>query len=55
MKRDYASVIYPQTGSQDFWNIMDRFTDWEIRDIMDLVRDRILDLCYDFTHVFFDA
>lgn len=55
MKRDYATIIFPQTGSQDFWNIMDRFTDQDIKDILDKVKSRILELGYDFTHVFFDA
>ncbi|MEM0135567.1 MAG: transposase, partial [Thermoplasmatales archaeon] len=26
MQRDYASTVYPEKGSQDFWNFMDRVT-----------------------------
>lgn len=55
MTRDYASIIFPKTGSQDFWNIMNRFTDQHMKDIQDHVRDKIMDSGYDFTHVFFDA
>ena len=27
MNRDYASIIFPKASSQDFWNVMDRFSD----------------------------
>ncbi len=55
MKRDYASIIFPEASSQDFWNIMDKFTDDNIKDIMDKVRDRIIEIGYDTTNIFFDA
>ncbi len=43
MKRDYASMIFPEASSQDF------------RNIMDSVRDRIIERGYDTTNIFFDA
>jgi len=35
MVNDYASTIYGKRGSQDFWNLMDRFTDGDMKTIMD--------------------
>ena len=55
MKRDYASIIFPEASSQDFWNIMDKFTDNDIKNIMDMTRDRITGMGYDLTNIFFDA
>ena len=55
MKRDYASIIFPEASSQDFWNIMDRFTDNDIKNIMDRVRDRIIEMGYNTGDIFFDA
>ena len=55
MERDYASVIFPDAGSQDFWNVMNRFSDASIKHIQDSIRDRIMDMGYDFRNIFIDA
>jgi transposase len=55
MVNDYASTIYRKRGSQDFWNLMDRFTDGDIKTIMDSIRDKVSALGYDFTNMFVDA
>jgi transposase len=55
MVNDYASTIYGKRGSQDFWNLMDRFTDGDMKTIMDGIRDRITEMGYDFTNMFVDA
>lgn len=55
MVNDYASTIYRKRGSQDFWNLMDRFTDGDIKTIMDSIRDRITEMGYDSTNMFVDA
>jgi len=55
MNRDYASVIFPTVGSQDFWNLMDRFSDSDMKQIRDRIRNRIIEMGYDFTSMFVDA
>ena len=55
MNRDYASIIFPKVGSQDFWNAMDRFSDGDMKRIQDSMRDKIIELGYDFKNIFFDA
>ena len=55
MNRDYASIIFPKVGSQDFWNAMDRFSDEDMKRIQDSMRDKIIELGYDFKNIFFDA
>ncbi|MGP6240449.1 hypothetical protein ACNF40_08625 [Cuniculiplasma sp. SKW4] len=55
MGRDYVSVIFPEVGSQDFWNLMDMFTDENMKQIKDRISDRLVEMKYDFTNVFFDA
>ncbi len=55
LERDYASVIFPDAGSQDYWNVMDRFSDESIKRIQDNIRDRIMEMGYDFSNIFFDA
>ena len=39
MNRDYASIIFPKASSQDFWNVMDRFSDKDMKDIQDSIRE----------------
>ena len=55
LERDYASVIFPDAGSQDYWNVMDRFSDEAIKHIQDNIRDRIMEMGYDYRNIFFDA
>ena len=55
MNRDYASIIFPKTSSQDFWNVMDRFSDRGMKLIQDSIRDKIMGMGYDFSNIFFDA
>ena len=55
MERDYASVIFPKAGSQDFWNVMARFSDEKMKTIMDQIRNRLIALGYDFSRIFVDA
>ena len=55
MERDYASVIFPKAGSQDFWNVMARFSDEKMKTIMDRIRNRLIALGYDFSRIFVDA
>ncbi len=55
LERDYASVIFPDAGSQDYWNVMDRFSDESIKHIQDNIRDRIMEMGYDFSNMFVDA
>ena len=55
LERDYASVILPDAGSQDYWNVMDRFSDESIKRIQDHIRDRIMEMGYDVRNIFFDA
>ncbi len=55
MKMDYASLIYSSKGSQDFWNFMDRINDDNMKMIMDSLRERIIELGYDFSKIFVDA
>lgn len=49
IKRSYAFIIFPPNGSYDYRNIIDRFTDLTIKEMHDRIRDKILDLGYDFT------
>ncbi|MCL4311324.1 MAG: transposase [Candidatus Thermoplasmatota archaeon] len=55
MNRDYASIIFPKASSQDFWNVMDRFSDKDMKDIQDSIRDKVMGMGYDFSNIFFDA
>ena len=55
LERDYASVIFPDAGSQDYWNVMDRFSDEAIKRIQDNIRNRIMEIGYDTRNIFFDA
>ncbi|MCL4346004.1 MAG: transposase [Candidatus Thermoplasmatota archaeon] len=55
MSRDYASTIYERRGSQDFWNLMDRITDVHMVSIMKAVREKIIEMGYDFSRIFVDA
>ncbi len=55
MERDYASVIFPKAGSQDFWNVMARFSDEKMKTIMDRIRNRLIALGYDLSRIFVDA
>ena len=55
LERDYASVIFPGVSSQDCWNVMDRFSDENIKHIQDNIRDRIMEMGYDTRNIFFDA
>ena len=55
LERDYASVIFPGVSSQDYWNVMDRFSDENIKHIQDDMRDRIMEMGYDSRNIFFDA
>ena len=55
MVNDYASTIYSRKGSQDFWNVMDRFSDKDMKDIQISIRDKIMGMGYDFRNIFFDA
>ena len=55
MQRDYASIIYGKRGSQDFWNLMDRITDEDMKRIMGRLRDKLEALGYDFSKIFVDA
>ena len=55
MNRDYASIIFPKTSSQDFWNVMDRSSDRGMKLIQDSIRDKIMGMGYDFSNIFFDA
>ena len=55
LDRDYASVIFPEASSQDFWNVMNRFSDEDIKRIQDSIRNRIMEMGYDFSNMFIDA
>ena len=55
LDRDYASVIFPDVGSQDFWNVMNRFSDDHMKHIQDSIRDKVMGLGYDFSNIFIDA
>ena len=55
MSMDYASTLYEKKGSQDFWNFMDRMTDEHMGLIMKSVREKLLTMGYDFSHIFVDA
>ena len=55
MQRDYASIIYGKRGSQDFWNLMDRITDEDMKRVMGRLRDKLEALGYDFSKIFVDA
>ena len=55
MNRDYASVIFPTVGSKDFRSIMDRFSDSDMKQILDRIRNRIIEMGYYFTSMFVDA
>ena len=45
----------PKASSQDFWNVMDRFSDKDMKDIQDSIRDKVMGMGYDFSNIFFDA
>ena len=55
MPGDYASTLYERKGSQDFWNLMDRITDEHMDSIMGSVREKVLNMGYDFSRIFVDA
>ena len=55
LEKDSVSVIFPDAGSQDYWNVMDRFSDEAIKHIQDNIRDRIMEMGYDTMNIFFDA
>lgn len=55
MKRDYASTLFPPVSSQDLWNVMDRFSDEDMKYLMDHVKETLISMGYDFKNIFFDA
>lgn len=55
MSRDYSSLIYQKVGSQDFWNVMDRFSDDSMKEIRKRITSRLISLGYDFSKIFVDA
>lgn len=55
MQNDFASTIYGSVTSQEFWNLMERFTDAHMESIMTLVKNKLLSMGYDFSRLFVDA
>ncbi|MHB1648154.1 MAG: IS1634 family transposase [Cuniculiplasma sp.] len=55
IRGDFASTIYPKRGSQDYWNFMDRITDGHMEMIMNMIKEKVLTMGYDFSRIFVDA
>ena len=55
MATDFASTIYSQVSSQGYWNVMDRFTEPQIREIKVRIRDRLISMGYDRSRIFIDG
>mgnify|MGYP001626220844 CR=1 FL=1 len=55
MRGDFSSTIYGRVTSQGFWNMMDRISERDIKDIMDRVKEKLVSRGYDFSKIFVDA
>lgn len=55
MKNDFASTLYRGVTAQGFWNVMDRFSDEDIKNIKDKIRERLISLGYDHSKLFVDG
>ncbi|MFG1450083.1 MAG: transposase [Thermoplasmataceae archaeon] len=55
MQGDFASTLYPSVTAQGFWNMMDRFSDDDIKKIKDLMREKLISLGYDHSRLFVDG
>jgi transposase len=53
--KEYSSTIFLKVSSQGFSNLMDRFSDQDMKHIQDRIRNRIIEIGYDFTNIFVDA
>jgi transposase len=55
MRGDFASTLYPEVTSQGYWNMMDRFSEDHMKAIKERIRDRLIELGYDRSKLFFDG
>ncbi len=55
MQGDFSSTFYHKVTSQEYWNIMNRFSDNAMKEIMDRLREKIISLGYDTSRIFVDA
>ena len=55
MVGDFASTIFPIVTSQEYWNMMDRFNDEQMKEIKTRIRDKLISLGYDHSHLFIDG
>jgi transposase len=55
LEKDYASVIFYDEGSQNYWNVIGRFSDEASKRIQYDIRDRIMELGYGSRNIFVDA
>ncbi len=55
MVNDFSSTLYHPVTAQGFWNVMDRFTDDNMKRIREKMRDRLISLGYDDSRLFVDG
>ena len=55
MRGDFSSTLFKRVTAQGFWNIMDRFSDDDMKAIRDRTRDRLISLGYDHSKLFVDG
>lgn len=51
----FSSTLYRGVTSQGYWNIVDRFSDSDIKTIMDRIREKLISRSYDCSKIFVDA
>ncbi|EQD26381.1 transposase IS4 family protein [mine drainage metagenome] len=55
MENDFASTLYHNVTAQGFWNVMDRFSDDDMKRVKDLIREKLITLGYDHSRLFVDG
>ena len=52
---DFSSTRFKRVTAQGFWNVMDRFSDDDMKTIRDRTRDRLISPGYDDSKLFVDG
>ena len=55
MVNDFASTLFRPVTAQGFWNLMDRFSDTDMKLIRERIRERLISLGYDHSRLFVDG
>ncbi|EQD26269.1 transposase IS4 family protein [mine drainage metagenome] len=55
MQGDFSSTLYHSVTAHGFWNMMDRFSDDDMKKIKDQIREKLISLGYDDSRLFVDG